>query len=41
MKDCTKFGHMLMQILNKLGEVCGSYKVNPPIEIELIRLKAT
>lgn len=30
MKDCTKFGHFLMQVLNKLGKVYGSnsYKIN-------------
>lgn len=41
MNNCTKFGHLLMQISNKLGEVCESYKVNRQIEIKLIRLKAT
>lgn len=41
MKDYTMFGRLLMQILNKLWEVCESYMVNWPIEIELIRLKTT
>lgn len=41
MKDYTMFGRLLMQILNKLWEVCESYMVNRPIEIELIRLKTT